>query len=60
MKVIKSVHKGKDVLICKGCGTVVQSLHSTSYFPEGYTYDVCPFCKETLDYNDPIEIVNKP
>jgi hypothetical protein len=59
MKTVKSMHKGRDVLICKGCGTVVQDLNPSTYFPEGYTYDVCLVCKQDIDYTDPIEIKNQ-
>jgi hypothetical protein len=57
-KVIKGTHKGNDVYICTGnkCGTVVENLTSTKNFPEGYHYDVCPVCKDELDYKNPVII----
>jgi hypothetical protein len=60
MKVLKSTHKGHDVLLCKGCGCVAEDLTSTEYFPEGYHFDVCPYCHQELDYKDPVVIENKP
>lgn len=50
-KAIKSKLKGKDVLICKVCGTVVQNLNPTERFPEGYTYNECLVCKNEVDLN---------
>jgi hypothetical protein len=60
-KVLKGTHKGKDVYICTGnkCGAVVENLNPTTYFPEGYHYDVCPKCKQDLDYTNPV-VINKP
>jgi hypothetical protein len=54
MKVIKTKHKGHDVYVCTSnkCGTVVEDLTPTNYFPEGYHYDICPVCKQDLDYKD--------
>jgi hypothetical protein len=56
MRVLKSKHKEQDVLLCSGCGCVVENLKSTEYFPEGYHYDTCPKCKNELDYTNPIVI----
>jgi hypothetical protein len=58
VKVLKAMHKGNEVYICTGnkCGTVVENLTSTKYFPEGYHYDVCPVCKNDLDYANPLVI----
>lgn len=57
-KVIKSTHKGNDVYVCttNKCGTVVENLTPTTYFPQGYHYDVCPVCKQDLDYTNPVVI----
>lgn len=59
MKVIKSLHKGQEVYLCTApkCGTVVENLNPSKYFPQGYHYDVCPKCKVELDYNEPKVIV---
>jgi hypothetical protein len=58
MKVLKDLHKGKEVYICGGlrCGTVVESLHPSKYFPQGYHFDVCPKCKAELNYNDLVKL----
>ena len=58
IKVIKGTHKGNNVYICTNnkCGTVVENLTSTEYFPDGYHYDVCPDCKQDLDYKNPVVI----
>lgn len=58
MKVLKTTHKGHDVFVCTGhmCGCVVEDLTPTEYFPEGYHYDVCPRCKNDLDYKEPVVI----
>lgn len=53
MKVVKDVFKGQEVYICTGCGSVVENLNATTYFPEGYHYDICPKCKQDLDYKEP-------
>jgi DNA-directed RNA polymerase subunit RPC12/RpoP len=53
MKVAKSTHKGQQVYICTGCGTVAENLNPTNYFPQGYHYDTCLNCKQDLDYNQP-------
>jgi hypothetical protein len=64
VKVMPFKHKGQDVFICTGnvyrfingrsalagCGTVVENLNPSAYFPQGYHYDVCPRCKADLDY----------
>jgi hypothetical protein len=58
VKVMPYKHKGQDVFICTGlrCGTVVENLNSTNYFPQGYHFDVCPKCKSDLDYTNPVII----
>lgn len=58
IRVIKGTHKGNSVYICtsNNCGTVVENLTSTKYFPEGYHYDVCPVCKQDLDYKNVLVI----
>lgn len=38
------------------CGTVVENLNATEFFPNGYHYDTCPNCGQELDYNDPVKI----
>jgi hypothetical protein len=62
MRVLKSMHKGQEVFICTGnkCGCVVENLNPSKYFPEGYHYDVCPKCKEELDYTNPVVIERTP
>jgi hypothetical protein len=57
-KVIKGAHKGNDVYICttNKCGTVVENLNPTTYFPQGYHYDICPVCNQDLDYKNPVVI----
>lgn len=70
VKVLPFKHKGQDVFICTGngakfingrskmvpCGTVVENLNPSTYFPQGYHYDECPNCKADLDYSEPVKI----
>jgi hypothetical protein len=55
-KVIQWTHKGQDVMLCTGCGTVVENKASTKYFPQGYHYDNCPRCGFELDYKNELII----
>lgn len=70
VKVLPFKHKGQDVFVCMGrvskfingrsrmvdCGTVVENLNATSFFPQGYHYNECPRCKADLDYSEPVKI----
>jgi hypothetical protein len=55
-KVIRSTHKGHEVMLCTGCSAVVENKASTKYFPEGYHYDNCPKCGFELDYKNEVVI----